>query len=341
MTAGPGTRRALVLGGGGIVGAMYQVGCLAALEEADPALVDFDLYVGTSGGSVVAALLAAGYCPAELLELAPSFAPRNLCRTDWKSMIAFASRVPFRIASAAWGRRGSGSPLWHRAIAAVQEAAPPGMFSLDPLARFLRDLILWRDGADRFDAPPHALRVPAIDLDWGERVVFGEGSESRAPVSDAVAASCAIPSVFRPVRIGDRDLVDGAVGDPLNLDVALRGRVREVVAVSAMVAPLNDRSTRCLPSVHAGCGRIAEQGLATALGQATKIGHMLRSEASTRLLAASHRGATIHVVQPNRLEISLDGPMDFGAAAGLLAVGARDGRRFAEWCLQKRAASHP
>jgi predicted acylesterase/phospholipase RssA len=66
------TRRALVLGGGGLLGAMFQIGVLAALEEADPDRTEFDLVVGTSGGAVVAALLAAGMRPTELRRMAPS-----------------------------------------------------------------------------------------------------------------------------------------------------------------------------------------------------------------------------------------------------------------------------
>ena len=54
------TRRALVLAGGGIIGGMYEVGALAALDEALPEfrVNNFDLYVGSSSGSVVSALMA-------------------------------------------------------------------------------------------------------------------------------------------------------------------------------------------------------------------------------------------------------------------------------------------
>ena len=53
-------RRALVLAGGGVIGGMYEVGALAALDEALPEfrVNNFDLYVGSSSGSVVSALMA-------------------------------------------------------------------------------------------------------------------------------------------------------------------------------------------------------------------------------------------------------------------------------------------
>src|SRR5262245_33867681 len=59
-------RRALALAGGGVVGGMYQVGALAALEERLAGTCDFDIYVGCSAGSVVASILANGIPAAEI-----------------------------------------------------------------------------------------------------------------------------------------------------------------------------------------------------------------------------------------------------------------------------------
>src|SRR5437764_14880025 len=61
--AGPqhGPRRAVVLGGGGVLGFAWMVGALSALEvEAGFDVRDADLLLGTSAGSVIAALLACG-----------------------------------------------------------------------------------------------------------------------------------------------------------------------------------------------------------------------------------------------------------------------------------------
>src|SRR5919109_2477334 len=62
---------ALVLGGGGITGAAYHLGVLNALNavSAERTVNDFDLYVGTSSGAVIAACLANGIEP-ETLALA-------------------------------------------------------------------------------------------------------------------------------------------------------------------------------------------------------------------------------------------------------------------------------
>ena len=59
--------RALVLGGGGPVGVAWEVGLIAGLEQEGVRLADADLFVGTSAGSIVGAMLALGRPTAELL----------------------------------------------------------------------------------------------------------------------------------------------------------------------------------------------------------------------------------------------------------------------------------
>ena len=62
------TRRGLVLGGGGVLGAAWMVGALQALQDETGVDVrDFDAFVGTSAGSILAALLGAGVSVADLV----------------------------------------------------------------------------------------------------------------------------------------------------------------------------------------------------------------------------------------------------------------------------------
>ncbi len=96
-TAAKNRGKALVLGGGGLLGAMYEIGCLAALERAVPGVMSgFDLYVGTSAGAVVASLLAAGHTASELLDSVESFSPGNLCRLDLNALLRASVRLPYR-----------------------------------------------------------------------------------------------------------------------------------------------------------------------------------------------------------------------------------------------------
>src|SRR6185503_4231065 len=60
---------ALVCAGGGVTGAVWEIGALRALEELlDRSVLDLDLYVGVSGGAFVATLLAAGVSPRDLYD---------------------------------------------------------------------------------------------------------------------------------------------------------------------------------------------------------------------------------------------------------------------------------
>ena len=63
-------RYALALAGGGVIGGMYEVGALSALEERLASRqAAFDIYVGCSAGSVVAALLASGIRASEIYQI--------------------------------------------------------------------------------------------------------------------------------------------------------------------------------------------------------------------------------------------------------------------------------
>ena len=74
---------------------------------------------------------------------------------------------------------------------------------------------------------------------------------------------------------------------------------------------------------------MAEQGLVATLAQAIKISHMINTEMSFRLHQLTHPDVSMEIIQPDRLEVELDNPMDFGQKAHLLALGERDGARFA------------
>src|SRR5512133_973541 len=65
------SRTALGLGGGGCTGGVYEIGALRALDllSVNRSINDFDVYVGTSVGSFVAALVANGVTPEEMMRV--------------------------------------------------------------------------------------------------------------------------------------------------------------------------------------------------------------------------------------------------------------------------------
>lgn len=219
----------LVLGVGGVLGEAWMSGFLSGVTRRSG--VDFreaDFFVGTSAGAIVAARLAAGVPPQRPGEgTGPAIE---------------AAAAPGVWARTMHGRRGLGTlPV---AGAALRAAAPGGALARAALLSWLPAGRIPLDGlrsrvaalAPHFDG---RLRVAAVDVRSGRRVVFGAAGAPEAQAAEAVAASCAIPGVFRPVRIGSRDYVDGGVWSPTNLDAApvrAGARVLCLVPTAALTA---------------------------------------------------------------------------------------------------------
>src|SRR5207248_8713772 len=111
-----------------------------------------------------------------------------------------------------------------------------------------------------FPKLPRTLLIPAIDLDRAERAVFGRGALCDVPISQAVAASSAIPGFFEPYTIGGRDYVDGGVGFSGHADLAAEAGADVVFVVNPLV-----------PNVHDGNGSMTARGVYTIMEQAGRI----------------------------------------------------------------------
>src|SRR5262245_54867126 len=82
------SRTALVLGGGGFTGGVYQIGALRALDllSVNRSVTDFDVYVGTSAGSLIASLVANGVSPEQMMRTVNDQVPHSLPGLD-RSML--------------------------------------------------------------------------------------------------------------------------------------------------------------------------------------------------------------------------------------------------------------
>jgi NTE family protein len=212
----------VVLGGGGILGEGWMNGLLAGIEDAAGVrFADCSAFVGTSAGSIVAARLAANHAlrrpgtrptAAQGAEAAArGRVLRQAVRVGWQ---ATAPLAPLALAAAA----PAGAAVRSLALGRV----PAGRNSLDDLHARVAG---W---GPRFDG---RLRVCTVDRGNGRRVVFGAPGAPPADVADAVEASCAIPGVFKPVRIGDREYVDGGAWSVTNLDAAPVSRGTRVLCL--------------------------------------------------------------------------------------------------------------
>src|SRR5690242_9695264 len=101
------SKTALVLGGGGFTGGVYEIGALRALDllSVNRTVNDFDIYVGTSAGSFVASLLAAGMTPEEMSRIVNKQVPTPFRDVDLGALLRpnyadFAARsllMPLRL----------------------------------------------------------------------------------------------------------------------------------------------------------------------------------------------------------------------------------------------------
>jgi NTE family protein len=195
-----------VLAGGGVAGIAWETGFLLGVQDIQPAaaqrLLDADLLLGTSAGSTVAAQISSGVPLDELYarqvaqnthEIAPRLGVDDLMELFEQ---AGAASTSVRERLRAIGTRAVSTPT-------VSEAAR-------------RSVIARRLPSHQW--PDRRLEVTAIDVETGERVVFGR--DSGVSLVDAVAASCAVPVVWPPVTIGDRRFMDGGVGSSANVDAA-------------------------------------------------------------------------------------------------------------------------
>jgi NTE family protein len=234
-------RTGLVIGGGAALGGAWAVGALSALNDVegyDPAS-SADLVVGTSAGSVLAALLGCGV-PLDVMQHRLSgrtaedvegtgpvnpFAVHDHVRTALGN-IPRPIPAPGNLLLAA---RTLGRPHRYTMMTTAAALAPRGRGSLQPVA----DLIAEYTGGRRWPRRPKTWIV-AMDFDSGRRVAFGRSDAPVVPLVDAVLASCAAPGYFPPVPIGSRRYVDGGAVSVTNVDVVLREHLDEVLVLAPM-----------------------------------------------------------------------------------------------------------
>jgi NTE family protein len=318
-------RCALALAGGGVIGGMYEVGALAALEERLEVTCSFEIYVGCSAGSVVASILANGVSASELYRILDQdlVDPLNFRRNavyasdSFRQAFGRFGRLIWAVSKNAMvGLRGSIPDM----LARVERDLPAGFFSLRALEQWIRETFETRGLTNSFSELPRTLLIPAIDLDRAERVVFGRDELRDVPVSQAVAASSAIPGFFEPYPVGGRDYVDGGVGFCGHADLAAEAGADTVLVINPLVPTLLDGTTvmrtRGLYSIMEQANRIYSQNLLQ-LGLAT--------------LAVKHPRTEFVLLQPPRADTPLFGPsMGFEASRAALRFGYTSTRAWLE-----------
>jgi NTE family protein len=235
------TRRGLVLGAGGVLGAAWSIGTLCALEEVegwDPR--NADLIVGTSAGSVIAAALAAGVSAGTLRDHQLGRPRPDGPAVVWDHETATGNAMPTRpalqLGSRTLLRRGALHPRRVPAAAMFWALVPPGRRDLDPLRQMVDSLV-----PDGGWAPRSGLWITAMDYETGDRTVFGRAGAPEASLTQAVVASCAIPGWYAPEIIDGRPFIDGGACSATNADLLQGCGLDEVTVIAPMCSFAMDR----------------------------------------------------------------------------------------------------
>ncbi len=313
-------KRALVLAGGGVIGGMYEVGALAALDAGLPGFRanEFDLYVGSSSGSVVASLMANGIRPRDLYDILVEERddPLNFQRgaVYHKGAFSIAARNLAQFVWAIGKKAVTGFRLeWPDLLARSGSDMPAGFFTVSPLEIFMREAFARKGLPNSFRECRRTLLIPAIDLDSAERVVFGVEPLMDVPISEAIGASSAIPGFFEPFRIGGRDYVDGDVGHTGHADLAVEHGATSVVVINPAV-PLRIGSPE-EPDVRSG-------GLYAIMEQAGHITSLNILVLGLRELKLRRPDVDFHLIQPEFKASPLVGPsMGFESSRAALRYG--------------------
>ncbi|MBW2452277.1 MAG: patatin-like phospholipase family protein [Deltaproteobacteria bacterium] len=321
------SKTALILAGGGIMGAAYEIGCLVALDrlfQLGFSSRRFDTFIGVSAGSVIAALIANRIQPSGLFKTISrnertvfNWNRRDIYRFDWWSSIRSCLQIPFNFIHI-WKHYRQRN--WHFTLSdlphLIQEQFPAGLFSLDPLQNYLCSAFRNESLCDDFNTLRNSLLIPAYDLDTGERVVFGSPGHTHPHICQAITASCAIPFFFQPYRIGSRAYLDGSTGKASHLDLAIEQGAKLIVIINPRVPFYNDPKKACLPSVSYGqCSKIDDLGILFTWEQSQRIGTQSFLHMDVENYRQKHPGIDILLFEPGPEEalFFLQGPMSISA----------------------------
>jgi NTE family protein len=244
-------KTALVLGGGGFTGGVYEIGALRALDllAVNSTVNNFDVYVGTSAGSFIAALAANGVTPEEMMRVVtrkgkPPFKDIDISDLLRPNLLEFARKgatLPLKALSALrqFASQPGGVSAMDLALG-LADVLPSGLYTGAGIEKYLQEVLAEPGRSDDFRKLDCELYLTATDLDTCERVVFGIDGMDDVPISTAVRASGALPMVYSPVEVGDRELIDGGIVSTTNLDLAVEAGAKLVIVINPIVPFVND-----------------------------------------------------------------------------------------------------
>ena len=302
MTGTRGGKTALVLAGGGFTGAVYEIGALRAIDDLliSRSVNEFDIFVGTSAGALVATFLANGSSPEEMLKVLEgsnkdvrSIGRKDIFSLNYRNYLKWLLKLPFKLVDV-WGEN-----IDHLNEVTLFDlgwnllgALPSGLYDDLALDHYIAQTLAKLGHHNLFDEVERELYIIATDLNTGERAIFGKGYTSNVPISRTVAASSALPLLYKPVSIGGNEYIDGSLRGSASLDLAIEKGATLVVCINPLVPldSLNGQLQRTRGKRKPI--RLSDKGIQSIANQSLRI--------------FSHAGLHYHIKQLRRTHPEVD-----------------------------------
>ena len=166
------------------------------------------------------------------------------------------------------------------------------------IERYMHDVLSEPERTDDFRELACELYLTATDLDTCERVVFGVSDTEDVPISTAVRASGALPMVYAPVRVKDRELIDGGMVATTNLDIAVEAGAKLVVVINPMVPFVNDFAGTVRTLRGSRPRRVSDMGFPQIGYQAFKLVAHQRLHELAKTWESRYPGVDIVLIEP-------------------------------------------
>ncbi len=314
------SKTALVLGGGGFTGGVYEIGALRALDllTVNRTVNQFDVYVGTSAGSFVASLVANGVTPEEMMRVLNPDLPSPirdislsvLLRPNYRGFLGRSLTLPLKLVSVARQLLNHAGEVSAVDLATgLAGALPTGIYSGGGIEDYVAEVLSDPDRTDDFRLLDAELYLTATDLDTAERVVLGEGDWADVPISKAVAASGALPMVYEPVSINGRDFIDGGILSTTNVDVAVERGAKFIIVINPLVPYVNDFSSSIPTITGERARRVVDMGLTGIGNQVFRMLSHDRLHRAVEIWRERYPGVDIILIEPE-----LDDELMFGTS---------------------------
>ncbi len=302
------SKTALVLGGGGFTGGVYEIGALRALDllAVNSTVNNFDVYVGTSAGSFVAGMLANGVTPDEMMQVLNTREPSELedldlgrvLKPNYLGFLSKAAALPLRTAELVRSLARIGELSAIDIGVGLAEALPTGLYSGAGLGDYVEGVLSEGSRVNDFRLLDRELYLTATDLDTCERIVFGEDGWADVPISKAIECSTCLPIVYKPVELKGRQMVDGGIRSTTNVDIAVEKGAKFIIVVNPLVPYVNDFE-KTIPTVFGRrVRRVSDMGLPAIANQTFRLIAHQRLHQAVEHWQERYPGVDIILVEP-------------------------------------------